>query len=65
MPYRFESRFVRVYFNLLLFLSSPSIGIQEIGEEICRFIQNTHRLLSNRGVFSPRIMSFLEVMNEG
>ncbi len=66
MSFRFELEFCWVLFlTVLPFLSpSPPTGIQEIGEEMCRFIQSAHWLLSNRGVFSPRIMSFLEVMND-
>ena len=36
-------------------------GKQELGRELCTYVQRVHTLLSQRGVFSPRLMEFLKV----
>ncbi|CAM9466034.1 unnamed protein product [Ectocarpus sp. 12 AP-2014] len=36
-------------------------GKQELGRELCAYVQRVHTLLAKRGVFSPRVMEFLKV----
>lgn len=36
-------------------------GKKELGHDLCGYVQRVHTLLAQRGVFSPRVMEFLEV----
>ncbi|CAM9126790.1 unnamed protein product, partial [Hapterophycus canaliculatus] len=36
-------------------------GKQDLGRELCAYVQRVHTLLAQRGVFSPRVMEFLKV----
>lgn len=50
--------------NLLTLKSTVLGGKQELGRELCAYVQRVHTLLAKRGVFSPRVMEFLKVREE-
>jgi hypothetical protein len=45
----------------IVFGSLMGSGAQARGAALCRFLQQVHNLLGQRGVFSPRLMAFLGV----